>query len=148
MLKKNKTLILIPLFLLVLFLVFSFGVGEVLAQGDNKVYLAQEGGERTEEGGDRNVEGGGRTPKAELQNPIGETSISKIIGKIIQVILGLVGTISLVMFIYAGVVWLTARGNSEAIKKGRDTMVWAVVGLLVVFSSYIILKFVFDKLTL
>jgi len=85
--------------------------------------------------------------KATLDNPIGQTSISKIIGNIIKTILGLVGVISLVMFIYAGFVWLTAQGKPEAIRRGRDTMVWAVVGLVIVFSSYIILSYVFKILT-
>ncbi len=88
------------------------------------------------------------TPKAQLQNPLGSVvTIPQIVSKIIKLIMGLVGIISLVMFIYAGFLWLTAQGKPEAIKKGRDTMLWAVVGLVVIFSSYIVLNYIFKVLT-
>jgi hypothetical protein len=85
----------------------------------------------------------------ELENPLGPnvTSVSQIAGKIIQVIISLLGIISLCMFIYAGFTWLTAGGKPDAIKKGKETMIWAVAGLAVVFSSYIVLKFVFGILS-
>mgnify|MGYP000070604639 CR=1 FL=1 len=81
---------------------------------------------------------------ANLDNPLGETSIAKIVGRIIKAFLGIIGTISLVMFIYAGLMLLTAAGNSSQIQKGQQTMVWASLGILVVFASYAILKFVFS----
>ncbi|HOY56429.1 MAG TPA: pilin [bacterium] len=88
------------------------------------------------------------TPKAQLQNPLGSVvTIPQIVSKIIKLIMGLVGIISLVMFIYAGFLWLTAQGKPDAVKKGRDTMLWAVVGLVVIFSSYIILNYIFKILT-
>ena len=88
------------------------------------------------------------TPKAQLQNPLGSVvTIPQIVSKIIKLIMGLVGIISLVMFIYAGFLWLTAQGKPDAVKKGRDTMLWAVVGLVVIFSSYIILNYIFKVLT-
>ncbi len=95
----------------------------------------------------------GGTPNSQvepstLSNPLGEVkSVSQIAGKIIQVIISLLGVISLCMFIFAGFTWLTAGGRPDAVKKGRETMIWAVAGLAVVFSSYIILKFVFKILS-
>ena len=68
--------------------------------------------------------------------------------KIIKIVLGLVGVVALILFIYAGFMWMTAQGKSDQIKKARDTMVWAVLGLIVVFSSYVIVSFVLKEMPL
>ena len=80
-----------------------------------------------------------------LNNPVGASNINIIdlIGRIIQAFLGIIGTISLVMFVYAGFLILTASGKAGQIQKGQQTMVWASLGILIVFASYAILKFVF-----
>ncbi len=79
-----------------------------------------------------------------LTNPIaGGEDIRVIVGKILQGVLGLTGTIALIVFIYGGFQWLLARGESGEVKKGLDTMLWAGVGLIVIFGSYAILQRVF-----
>ena len=81
-----------------------------------------------------------------LPNPIGVNDPGIIAGNIIKVILGLVGSISLVIFIYGGLLWMTSSGNREQVTKGRNTLIWATLGLLVIFSSYTIINFVLRKL--
>ncbi len=82
---------------------------------------------------------------ADLENPLGNAStISSVVGRIIKAFLGIIGAISLVMFIYAGFLLLTSGGSAGKIKTGQQTMVWAAIGILVVFASYAILKFVFS----
>lgn len=90
----------------------------------------------------------GQVSTAKLDSPIGEISIAIIIGKVIRAFLGIIGTISLVMFIYGGIILLTSAGVSTKIKTGQQTLVWASLGILVVFASYAILKFVFSAFEL
>lgn len=59
-----------------------------------------------------------------------------------NIILGLVGALTLAMFIYGGVMLLISGGNSEKISKGKDIILGSVVGLLIVFGSYTIISFV------
>ena len=82
----------------------------------------------------------------ELDNPLGEREVPELVGGIIQKILGLVGVLALVMFIYGGITWMTSAGAPEKIKKGRDTLVWAVLGLAFIFLSYAILNFIIDSI--
>ena len=82
--------------------------------------------------------------KSNLVNPIGASSVSEVIGKIIKIFLGIIGTISLIMFIYGGFLMLTSAGRAGQIKTGQQTLVWASIGILVVFTSYAMLKFVFS----
>lgn len=55
--------------------------------------------------------------------------------------LGLVGTITLIMFIYGGFVFLISAGAPAQIEKAKKIIIAAVVGLAIVFSSYLIVKF-------
>ncbi len=71
-----------------------------------------------------------------------------IIGNVVSAILGILGSIALFMFVFGGVTWLTSAGNDTRLKKARDTLVWATLGLIVVFSSYFILNFVLSNLVL
>ena len=82
--------------------------------------------------------------KDELDNPLGTSTIQGVVGQIIKAFLGIIGTVSLVMFIYGGMLMLTSAGAAEKIKKGQQTLVWASLGILIIFASYAILKFVFS----
>ena len=89
-------------------------------------------------------EGGQRGAAAPtLPNPLGGTTdIRSIIGRVINAALGISGSIALLMFVWGGMLWLTSGGSPERIKKGKDAIVWAVLGLVLIFGSYAILNFV------
>ena len=87
-----------------------------------------------------------------LVNPIGGTSTtprgivdpSMILGLTVNYALGLIGSITLAVFVYGGFVWLTSGGNPDRVKAGTRAMTWAIVGLLVVFASYAILNTILE----
>ncbi|MDA2935754.1 pilin [Patescibacteria group bacterium AH-259-L05] len=84
-----------------------------------------------------------------LEDPLnleGKEPIPELAGRIIKAVLGIVGVLALVMFIYGGILWMTSGGNAEKIKKGKDTIVWAVIGLAFIFFSYAILEFILKAL--
>lgn len=82
-----------------------------------------------------------------LSNPLGgDTTPQVLIGRIINAVLGLVGSLALVMFIYGGMIWMTAAGASEKVQKGKDILIWATIGMIVIFSSYAITKFVLEAI--
>lgn len=71
-----------------------------------------------------------------------KTSPQILIGRILKTALGLSGTIALVMILYSGVVWMLARGKSDIASQAKDTILWAVFGLAIIFASYAIVDFV------
>ena len=79
---------------------------------------------------------------ATKDNPQGQTNITAFVGKAIKQALGIIGTISFGVFVVGGFMWLTSAGNSDQIKKGTETMVWAGIGVCIIFASYAILGFV------
>ena len=86
------------------------------------------------------------TPK-ELPNPLGTDNPNILVGNIINFILGFVGTIALVLFIYGGFTWMLSAGAPAKVKKGKDIIVWSIIGLFVVFAAYILVRFVIQGVT-
>lgn len=89
--------------------------------------------------------GAGATHQAiQLQNPLGVDSVPELIGNVARVVLGTVGALALLMFVYGGFTWLTSGGAPDKIKQGRDIMIWASIGLIVILSSYTLVQFVLN----
>lgn len=85
------------------------------------------------------------TQSVKLDDPLklpADQPIPTLIGKIIQALLGIVGSLALVMFIYGGVVWMTSTGNDQKVQKGKDILIWAAIGLIVIFTSYVLVNFI------
>lgn len=72
-----------------------------------------------------------------LDNPLGNVRTPQaLIGNIINTVLGVVGSLALLMFVYGGLTWMTSSGSQEKVKKGRDIIIWSAIGLAVIFSAY------------
>ena len=63
-------------------------------------------------------------------------------------ILGIVGSLALVMFVYGGLSFILSTGSREKISQARKIIVAAVIGLIIVFASYLIIRFVLRSLGL
>jgi len=89
---------------------------------------------------------GGVTPSGQLKNPLGDVTYQDVAGKIVQTALGMSGVLALIAFIWGGISWMTSGGDTSKIKKGKDMMIWAVAGIVIIFGSYAILNLVFTSL--
>lgn len=76
-----------------------------------------------------------------------KVTINTIVGKIITTALSLLGVIFLVLMIYGGFLWMTARGDEGQVTKAKDLMQAAIIGLVVVISAYAISYFVISTLS-
>ncbi len=121
--KRASTAILVPLTVFTLAAVAATLAPEVLAQG---------------------------APAPEpttLTNPLGVTDVNVFIGRVISAVLGMAGAVALVMFVWGGVQWLISGGKPETIKKGKDTLIWATLGIVVIFTSYTLVNAVIAALS-
>lgn len=71
-----------------------------------------------------------------------QAQLEVVVGQIIYGLLGFLGTIFLVLIIYAGFTWMTAGGNEEKIQQAQKTIRNSTVGLLIVILSYAITAYV------
>ncbi|MFH1145696.1 MAG: hypothetical protein V1707_01900 [bacterium] len=84
-----------------------------------------------------------------LYNPIPapDNGLIGIIGNANKAIFGAIGVVALALFIYAGILMLTAGGNEKKIQEAKDTMLWAGIGLFIIFASYGLIRFIAAAIT-
>jgi cytochrome bd-type quinol oxidase subunit 2 len=71
-----------------------------------------------------------------LASSLGSKDPVTVIFALVNVALTLLGMVFLVLLLYAGVVWVLARGNEEQIERSKHTIRRALIGLAIVLSAY------------
>ena len=69
-------------------------------------------------------------------------SVGKIITPIINTLLFLLGAISVIMIIVAVIRYTTSNGDSSLVTSAKNTLFYAVLGLIVAILSFAIVNFV------
>lgn len=90
---------------------------------------------------------GTSTGTPSLPNPLGSNDINlvKVVLRVLQIILAAVDIFALFMVILGGFEFLISAGNPNMVKKAKDTLIWAILGILVITLSYSVLKFIFEE---
>ncbi len=84
---------------------------------------------------------------ADFSNPLKVTSIPTLVGTVIQKgLMGIVGSIGLLMMIVGGLMWLTAAGNAERIETAKKILLWSILGMAVIIGSYTVVSAIFQIL--
>jgi len=71
-------------------------------------------------------------------------TLPSIIAQIINGLLSILGTLFIVLIIYGGFKWMTSQGNEDKVKKARELMINATIGVIIVLLAYLIVKTVID----
>ncbi len=72
-----------------------------------------------------------------LTNPLGaNVTFQTIISRVIRAMIGLVGSLALLMFVYGGIRWMVAGGSESEIKEAKNIIKYAALGLLMILLSY------------
>lgn len=66
--------------------------------------------------------------------------------RVSQFFLGITGSLTLIAFVYGGVTFLISAGSSEMVTKAKKIIFGAVIGVFIVFLSYLIIGFVFKSM--
>lgn len=75
----------------------------------------------------------------------GRGAIAPIVGTAINLVLSLVGLIFLILMVYAGMLWMTARGEESQVETAQKIIKTSMIGLFVVISAYAITFLVTDR---
>ena len=73
------------------------------------------------------------------------TDSNGLVKNIINVLLYLIGAISVVMIIAGGIMYAVSAGDSGQVTKAKNTILYAVLGLVVAFLAYALVQFVFRQ---
>lgn len=83
-----------------------------------------------------------------LTDPLdtGGSGVYTIIGRLISLVVGITGSVALVMLVWGGAHWIWSAGTAKAVEHGRNVFKNAAIGLVIIFTSYTLLKNVFTIL--
>ena len=85
--------------------------------------------------------------KDKIRDAFPDTKISENPERIINTFLYIGGIVAVVMMIVAGIQMTTSAGDPGAVKKAKNTMTYAIVGLVVMILAYAIVNFVVFRVT-
>lgn len=74
-----------------------------------------------------------------------QNDLPTVAGQVISTALTLVGIIFLILMVYAGYLWMTARGDEGQVEKALGIVKTCIIGLVVVMSAYAITFFVLSR---
>lgn len=66
---------------------------------------------------------------------------------VVNVLLFIIGALSVVMLIWGGIRYTTSAGNSSAVTSAKNTIMYAVIGLIVAFLAFAIVNWVLAAIT-
>lgn len=84
---------------------------------------------------------------ADCADPGGVTQVDKIVTTVINIFSIVVGIIAVIMIIVGGFKYITSGGSSESVKSAQNTILYAIIGLVVVALAQILVRFVLNKAT-
>jgi hypothetical protein len=76
-----------------------------------------------------------------------EGGIAKFLGTTVGFALQFIGILFMILIIWGGFIWMTARGNEQQITKAKDIIISAVVGLIIVLAAYSLTRYIGTYLT-
>lgn len=86
--------------------------------------------------------GGDCTPTADTGSV---DDLSEIITLVVNIISVIVGVVAVIMIIFGGAKYITSGGESGKITSAKNTIIYALIGLVVVALAQVIVHFVLSK---
>lgn len=96
------------------------------------------------EGGDPGSPEGGDGPSKtgttiKIENPFKQNTIEQLIETLIRdIFIPIGGVLAVLMVMWAGFLYVTARGDTTKIKKAHDALLWAVIGAGILLGAWAI----------
>ena len=74
-------------------------------------------------------------------------TINNLIHSIINILSIVVGVVAVIMIIIGGLRYITSGGNDTSVTGAKNTILYAIIGLVIVALAQIIVRFVLGKVT-
>lgn len=80
-------------------------------------------------------------------DPVGDGNddLTVNITNILNVIIGVLGILAVIVIIFGGVQYMTSTGDAAKVKKAKDTILYGVIGLIIVILAFAIVNFVINN---
>lgn len=74
-------------------------------------------------------------------------TVNNLVGTVINIFSVVVGIVAVIMIVYGGFKYITSGGDSGNISAAKNTILFAIVGLIIVAMAQIIVRFVLARAT-
>lgn len=78
------------------------------------------------------------TPTVQPTNLPSSPDLGVLLTRVINYFLGLVGLLAVLMLVIGGIRYITSGGNEQTIEKAKQTILYAIIGIIIVLLSYAI----------
>jgi len=85
-------------------------------------------------------------PLFSIENPIGFDSVQGVVKALIQVAFTAAGLVAVIFLIIGGFKYLTSSGNADAVEGAKGTIINAIIGLIVIFISFLLVNYILQSL--
>ena len=80
-------------------------------------------------------------------NTVGdESDLEGSVINILNAVIGVLGIVAVIVIIMGGVGYMTSSGDAGKVKKAKDTILYGVIGLVIVALSFAIVNFVISNI--
>ena len=90
---------------------------------------------------------GGATQNGACVPPAGSASVNSILHTVIDIFGRIIGIAAVLMVMYSGFQYVTAGGDSGKVSSAKNTLIYAIVGLIVAAFAEVIVQFVVKRTT-
>lgn len=73
-----------------------------------------------------------------------DDSVTEVVQKVINTILGIIGMVSVIMLIIGGINFVISQGDTAKVTKARNTILYSIIGLVVSLLAFAIVNFVLN----
>lgn len=90
---------------------------------------------------------GDKTPKSDCatENGVNDNSIATLAQKIVTTFSIIVGIVAVIMIIVGGFRYITSGGDSGKVGNAKNSLIYAIVGLIIVALAQLIVHFVLNQ---
>ena len=74
--------------------------------------------------------------------PTGDLSVQAVLINIIYWVLGFAGAVAILFLIIGGLQYITSSGNDKRVAAAKSTLLYAVIGLIVILLSFVVVAFI------
>ena len=72
----------------------------------------------------------------------GTTTVVNLISTVVNILLFLVGSFAVIMIVIAGFRLVTANGDTNTVSQAKNTIIYAVIGIVVAIMAWGIVRFI------
>jgi len=94
---------------------------------------------------DYSLQGGADSAKGDgMKDGVGDAN--SLVKDVVNIILWIVGILSVIMLVWGGIKYTTSAGDTNKVTSAKNTIIYAVIGLIIAILAYAIVNFVIEKI--